>query len=1763
MAVLSIRRRLLWLFSAASLAVLTASPVSSACYSPPGTMNERSNSRQLVTDICLFGSDSDYDANSPLRSATMTVGTKRYLLWGQPNDIDVYDITTPLQSGYTTINSAGMLNVGRGDDPDTHWYQTDHVHHMAVLDGFNYAVLSLLNYGWDVLRVDQPKLLNVGFKPTTQQLAGSAPEFYETVLFKDQGNVYVVGAGLARGTGIAIYLLSGINSSGTMTPENFKASTIMPIVTVPLPANFGSPPGNSQLTGYHVIDNTAGGGKRYLLVRSSSGQAAVVDITTPENLTSVQLKVTWTTSTPDVALFSGEWAIDRNNKVLYVADSSAQVIHAYDIGSLWTTQPGTPQKIGVTRWSNSSDTGTPISAATAGQVLVVGYYSKMAVFNIANPQQLKVLDPEPGINDISRNCAKAFGSKLNMLRAFQNPPSMGGGTYMIRSMIGSGDIVQILDSCLDTTPRPSITVARNPNQGTLDPICNATADPKGYPGDTFTITNTSAGVWANPVLTATPPGGAAQPVAGGPTTWTWTAPADATGTFTFDLDVTDSSGIVHFLASKAVFLCSGPKASAQVTACSSGQCPALQNESVTISAAPTISQGHPSSYNWIVTAPNSTTQPNTGATINVTLSTRGTYTVAMVAHYGFPGTDDTTCSAGAFTGLLTSSYDSCASLTVNSQPFSVNPITVSQGSAPQPFLLGQTIGVAAPYRVATGWTATFQWQLDGAPGTPVATWAGQANVTGTIAANTLAAGSHTVQFVQAKASANDSSDSVDLVALGTVPGPQTFQVTDCQVPGQASSPSPANGTTGYPPGNVVLRWTGSGTTPRTYDVVEVSVLGTQNLCEKTANTFCQVTLSAGYKLSWKVITYNACSPAGGVQGPVWTVQASSPPPPPPPPTCPTVTGSFTTNPSQPSAGAPVTFIPSVTGGTLTKWLWSFGDGGGILGGTGGTSSEKQPTYTYAEPGNYTVTLRATNSCLNEATFTRTVVVGTTCATPLAPAANFDYSPKPPRAGQPVHFSDLSGNSPTGWSWTFGDGGGILGGGGTSTDRNPSYTYQNAGTYTVTLVATNCKGSGTSQQQVQVVGSCDLTVPPTADFTWGPTGPLPDFPSQPQPFVGQPVTLTDKSTNSPNSWHWYDFQEDKVDATVTTPTFTHTWSQPGDKNVRMAATNCFGASADVFKVVHIFDDVRPVAADFTWSPTTNVTTNTQVTFTASQGMSYGSPTSFTWKFDDGSTQTGRSVTYSFKCGGDRTVTLTAVRGSYTGTANKTVSVAGQTCGPESVMAVDAAKVQGLNGTSWRTDVRILNPAGHTSAVHLQFLPVGKNNVTPFMAGPYPIGPKATLVLNNLLDWVFITLGQNFSKTALRVTYDNQDDLAPAVMARTYTPGPSGGNYGQFAPGIAVIPGTTPSTIWITGLHNDGFSSGFRTNYSLLNLRDDSGGSGTIRFTLFDATGAERGTATVGLAPFGYLQDSVSKLLGGNFDTIGDFSLKIDVPPGADIQAYGSVVDNLTGDPSLIPAVTPADSPIYLPAIAHLAGEAGTVWRSDLAVTNPDLSSAHTWELQYTPKQSGGPQVAKRTVTLAPGASLFVDDLVSWIYSGSLAGETLTSGIVRVGMGEGDSSGVYPVVAARSYNLTPNGTFGQNIMPMWAANGVSIDSNNKTMLIAGMSSEDIARTNLAFVSLSDTQGVNFSVLFYDESGNLLNPSDGQGNPTPFNFYVPPGSWDQDKLENRFLRAFKVSLPPNERAVSAVMTVVGGGPGLAYATVIDNQTGDPNFIPAQPTP
>ncbi|MFN8396563.1 MAG: T9SS-dependent M36 family metallopeptidase [Bacteroidia bacterium] len=74
-------------------------------------------------------------------------------------------------------------------------------------------------------------------------------------------------------------------------------------------------------------------------------------------------------------------------------------------------------------------------------------------------------------------------------------------------------------------------------------------------------------------------------------------------------------------------------------------------------------------------------------------------------------------------------------------------------------------------------------------------------------------------------------------------------------------------------------------------------------------------------------------------------------------------------------------------------------------------------------------------------------------TPACAVANFAANNTTVCAGAAVSFTDQSAGSPTGWSWTFGDGG-------TSTQQNPNHTYSTPGTYNVTLTVTVGASSNT-------------------------------------------------------------------------------------------------------------------------------------------------------------------------------------------------------------------------------------------------------------------------------------------------------------------------------------------------------------------------------------------------------------------------------------------------------------------------------------------------------------------------------------------------------------------------------------------------------------------------------------------------------------------------------------------------------------------------------
>ena len=75
--------------------------------------------------------------------------------------------------------------------------------------------------------------------------------------------------------------------------------------------------------------------------------------------------------------------------------------------------------------------------------------------------------------------------------------------------------------------------------------------------------------------------------------------------------------------------------------------------------------------------------------------------------------------------------------------------------------------------------------------------------------------------------------------------------------------------------------------------------------------------------------------------------------------------------------------------------------------------------------------------------------------PAPPVANFTGMPTTGASPLTVNFVDNSRNTPTAWLWIFGDGN-IE----NATMQNPQHTYQVAGTYTVSLTASNGGGSAT-------------------------------------------------------------------------------------------------------------------------------------------------------------------------------------------------------------------------------------------------------------------------------------------------------------------------------------------------------------------------------------------------------------------------------------------------------------------------------------------------------------------------------------------------------------------------------------------------------------------------------------------------------------------------------------------------------------------------------
>jgi len=119
-------------------------------------------------------------------------------------------------------------------------------------------------------------------------------------------------------------------------------------------------------------------------------------------------------------------------------------------------------------------------------------------------------------------------------------------------------------------------------------------------------------------------------------------------------------------------------------------------------------------------------------------------------------------------------------------------------------------------------------------------------------------------------------------------------------------------------------------------------------------------------------------------------------------------------------------------------------------GFAGLSFDRDPVYTFTNPGNYIIMLEVSKAGRSDLIL-REGYINVTFPFGSPPVANFTANVTAGNAPFTVQFNDTYEGDPTSWSCSFGDG--IL-----STLKNPEHTYTTSGTFFVSQTVTNAGGS---------------------------------------------------------------------------------------------------------------------------------------------------------------------------------------------------------------------------------------------------------------------------------------------------------------------------------------------------------------------------------------------------------------------------------------------------------------------------------------------------------------------------------------------------------------------------------------------------------------------------------------------------------------------------------------------------------------------------------
>lgn len=721
-------------------------------------------------------------------------------------------------------------------------------------------------------------------------------------------------------------------------------------------------------------------------------------------------------------------------------------------------------------------------------------------------------------------------------------------------------------------------------------------------------------------------------------------------------------------------------------------------------------------------------------------------------------------------------------------------------------------------------------------------------------------------------------------------------------------------------------------------------------------------------------------------------------------------------------------------------------------------------------------------------------------------------------------------------------------------KSPSISYTSPGSYDITVVvASPDGGSETGETTITVVegtgGGGDCPGPAaSSNITLAVSCPGGDENCQ----TGEDIEF--KAGAWQYSWQGceeieFDFGDgEKATTDSGNRTLYHQYGTNGSYTVVMTVrTDDNPTGVSVSKTISIGGAQAlptPELSYSTFSSSTNK--GSTVTFTVTSNIP---ATGWVWNFGDGSgndssksgdTGTTSTITHKYTKTGTFTVLVKArnaadIAAAPTGQVSRNITVNDAPEFGYQYLLPAVIHNGGAGGSVWRTDVQVYNPDPNVSADNPLVM------VATFKGQDYPLSlATATHVYEDFLGTLLS--GQNEQGS---VVIRTNAQYAPQIWTRTYTQ-TAGGTFGQFIPAILLVDGggaaaVGPSRSYLAGLRND---DRYRTNIGLINLGPTSA---DLSLRVYTEDGEWKKDFIRTVASYTLDTFSIKENCNGSATCVEvqglpageSFRIDLVVPEGKYAHAFASIIDGSTTDPVTIEAVradelqNPAYRSITIPGVGRLPQGAGA-WQSDVTIFNPDTEISAPLDLEYY--NAAGTLVKTAHIVLRDGGVLQYRDIIAEGVFGSEVPPGV--GTLKIRLSPDLPNTMFPMAFARTYFENGGSSYGQGVSGF--APTRTYVGPAKPAIIAALRNDEHYYSNVGLLNVSDVPTM--------VRVTVLHPTTGQAVKMDSILLAPNQS---------YLAPIDFSLGLTSATLK--FEVIDGGHVWAYASVLDRQTKDPEYVPA----